>query len=152
MEARKTTGAQDSPEILSDVTPDNDWIPWADYAARVKGHHNLPQSQYREMPPETRKVFDEATSGKLFVGRIDGRRHEYDGIHRQYNDATRDLLELYMEGWGIAEHPELMTPDHARAILKAIAESQDPRILVYRNFIRLMRTLPHLRAGGRGME
>jgi hypothetical protein len=61
-------------------------------------------------------------------------------------------LELYMEGWGIAEHPELMTPDHARAILKAIAESQDPRILVYRNFIRLMRTLPHLRAGGRGME
>jgi hypothetical protein len=152
MGARETTGPQNPLEILSDVTPDNDWIPGADYAAKAKGHHEFPQSQFRDMPPETRKVFDEATSGKLFVGKIDGRRHEFDGLHRQYNAATGKILERFMEEHGITDHPELMTPDHARALLKLIAESQDPRILTYRNFIRLMRTLPLLRGGGRGME
>jgi hypothetical protein len=82
----------------------------------------------------------------------DGRRHEFDGLHRQYNAATGELLKFFMEGNGIDGRPDLMTPDHARALLKLIAESQDPRILTYRNFIRLMRLFPHLRAGGRGME
>jgi hypothetical protein len=69
MAARETMGAQNPPEILSDVTPDNDWIPGAEYAGKARGHHEFLQSQFRDMPPETRKVFDEATSGKLFVGR-----------------------------------------------------------------------------------
>jgi hypothetical protein len=45
-----------------------------------------------------------------------------------------------------------MTPDHARAVLKAIAESEDPRIRLYREFIRRLRLFYRLRTGGRGSE
>ena len=44
-------GNESIPEILSDVTPDNHWIPGADYAA--DGHHEFPQAHYGRMPPET---------------------------------------------------------------------------------------------------
>jgi len=48
--------------------------------------------------------------------------------------------------------PEQMTPDHARAVLKAIAESDDPRIRSYREFIRRLRPFYRLRTGVRGSE
>jgi hypothetical protein len=48
--------------------------------------------------------------------------------------------------------PEQMTPDHAHALLKAIAESEDPRIRLYREFIRRLRLFYRLRTGGRGSE
>ena len=140
--------AENIPQTLSDVTPDNYWIPGAYYAA--DGHHEFPQANYRRMPPETRKVFDAAKSGPLFVI-LDGRRHEYDRFHREYNKATGDLLERFMKGYNIPT-PEQMTPDHARAVLKAIAESNDPRIQYYREFIRQLRLFRGLRGGGRGSE
>jgi len=138
----------DNRPTLSDVTPDNDWIPGADYAAKAQGHHEFPRANYRDMPPETQRVFDEANTGRLFIHSIDGRRHQFDAFHRQYNAATGELLETYMRGHGIEGRPDLMTPDHARALLSQIAESQDPRILSYRNLIRLFRLLPWLRSGG----
>jgi hypothetical protein len=71
-------------------------------------------------------------------------------FHRQYNAATDDLKKGFMKENNIVDEYDL-TPDHARAVLKAIDESQDPRILTYRNFIRLFRLFPWLRSG-RGTE
>jgi hypothetical protein len=134
------------PEILSDATPYNSWIPGADYADE---HHIFPQANYQKMPRETKRVFNKATVGQLFL-RLDGRRHWYDEFHRKYNTATGDLLRRFMEENDIAG-PEQMTPDHARAVLKAITESEDPRIKYYGEFIRRLRMFYRLRTG-RGSE
>jgi hypothetical protein len=93
---------------------------------------------------------ESATSGLLYLG-VDKRRHEYDNFHQQYNRATEELLKRFMGEQNIGE-PEQMTPDHARAVLKAIAESDDPRIRLYREFIRRLRMFYRLRTGGRGSE
>jgi len=93
--------------------------------------------------------FDRATVGELFLS-LDGRRHEYDAFHREYNAATGKLLERFMQEHNIAQ-PEQMTPDHARAVLQAIAESEDPHIRYYREFIRRLRMFYRLRIG-RGTE
>jgi hypothetical protein len=88
------------PQILSDITPDNDWIPGADYAG--EGHHEFPRALYKRIPPETRKVFDRATTGQLYLG-YDNRRHEYDRFHREYNLATEELLKRFMREQNISE-------------------------------------------------
>ena len=41
--------AEDIPQTLSDVTPDNYWVPGADYAAE---HHEFPRAHYKRMPLE----------------------------------------------------------------------------------------------------
>jgi len=82
----------------------------------------------------------------LYLG-FDNRRHEYDSFHREYNRATGELLKRFMGEQNISE-PEQMTPDHARAVLKAIAESEDPHIRLYREFIRRLRLFYRLRTGG----
>ena len=97
-------------------------------------------------------MFNDEKTGKLPNVIINGRRHEFDGFHRLYNDATDELLTHFMKENNIAGRYDLMTPDHARAFLRTIAESQDPRIQSYRNFIRLLRSVPWLRGGGRGTE
>jgi hypothetical protein len=48
--------------------------------------------------------------------------------------------------------PEQMTPDQARSVLKEIAESEEPRIRVYREMIKCMWMFYRLRSGGRGSE
>jgi hypothetical protein len=135
-----------NPWTMSDVAPDNYWTPGANYAAE---HDEFPQANYKRMPPDTRKVFDRAATGELFLG-LDGRRHEYDAFHREYNKATGELLKRFMMDNNIAG-PEQMTPDHARAVLKAIAESDDRRIRDYREYIRRLRMFYRLRTG-RGTE
>lgn len=77
----------DDPRVLSDVTPDNDWTPGAQYAARRKrpratggvyeedgrdyyrnkGHHEMPVGVYKHwnLQPETAKVFKDSTTGRL---------------------------------------------------------------------------------------
>jgi hypothetical protein len=144
--------ARTNQRIISDALPDNYWVPGADYVA--DGHHEMPRAHYRKtkMPPETQKVFDDEKTGKLPNIMINGRRHEFDGFHRLYNDATDELLMRFMKENNIPNRFDLMTPDHARAFLKTIAESQDPRIQSYRNFIKLLRLVPWLRGGGRGSE
>src|SRR5262245_3080908 len=136
-----------APEILSDATPYNSWIPGADYADE---HHIFPQAQYKRMTRETRKVFKRSTIGELFL-KLDGKRHEFDAFHREYNKATGELLKRFKDEHNIVE-PEQMTPDHARALLKAIAESEDLRIKYYLEFIRRLRMFYRLRSGARGSE
>jgi hypothetical protein len=135
-----------TPEVLSDATPYNSWIPGAEYADE---HHIFPQAHYKRLPRETKKVFRQSTIGELLL-RLDGRRHEYDAFHRLYNAGTGKLMKDFMDQNNISE-PERMTPDHARAVLKAIAESEDPHIKYYLEFIRRLRMFYRLRTG-RGSE
>jgi hypothetical protein len=95
----QTSGGDETPgvsEVLSDLTPDNYWIPGADYAA--DGHHHNPRGVYRKLPlpEETRKVFGKATTGSLPFYKW----HEYDELHRMYNDAVEELMSRFMKEQG----------------------------------------------------
>jgi hypothetical protein len=147
------TETQDDARILSDATTDDDWTPGAQYAGA--GHHWFPRKFWSQIPPETRKVFDRATSGHIPLGlrdKLEGKtkRHEYDEFHRQYNLAVEDLMENFVRDHGIEW--ENLTPQHAFEILDLVANSQDVRIKYYREFIRALRRFYRLRTGGRGTE
>ncbi len=134
------------PRILSDVALENNWIPGAQYAG--VGHHHIPRAVYGKLPlsPETKKVFEGATTGPLpFYG-----WHEYDALHRAYNDAVEELINRFVQEQNIK--PEQMTPDQARSVLGAVAESEEPRMRAYREMIKRMWMFYRLRAGGRGNE
>jgi hypothetical protein len=113
---------------------------------RARGHHYVPQGVYGKLPlpPETRRVFDEATTGRLH----DIRSNKYDSSHRSYNEAVTDLFERFVETNKI--QVEQMTPDQAHRFLKEVLDSRDYRI---RNFnMRLwlrdiMRRLPRAPRG-----
>ena len=138
--------AQGISQVLSDATSDDHWILGADYAGG--GHHQNPRAVYRKfpLPEETRKVFDKATTGPLpFFG-----WHQYDDLHRLYNNAVEELMNRFMKEHSI--QPEQMTPDHARGVLRAIAESEDLRIRAYRAMLQHMGRLYRLRSGTRGSE
>lgn len=139
-------GPNDATPVISDLTPDNEWIPGAQYAGQ--GHHFLPQAVWRKLPlpPETRKIFDQETSGHLHI-----RGHENDKAHREYSKATEEFMDQFMKENNIK--PEEMTPDQARSMLRGIEESQDPRIRNYRQFIQRLLLRYQLRTGGgRGNE
>lgn len=141
------TARVNDPRVLSDATPDNHWIIGADYAA--VGHHYDPKALWRNLPlrADTRQVLDRAVSGPLGAtlhNPITGEhfRHQWDKEHQQYNQAVGELFKMYVEGLhskGITI--EQMTPDHAREFLGHIFRSQDPRIRVYLDKIRLLRRL-----------
>lgn len=144
----RSTVERNPPEILSDVTPDNLWIPGAEYAA--KGHHKFPQAFYKGMLPATRDVLEADHTGRLLVRSINGQRHENDAFHRAYSEAVGEILMDFMAANKIPkDRPDQLTPGHARTLLKLVTESEDPRILTYHNFIRLLRLFPWLRGGGR---
>ena len=48
----------DVPRVLSDATPENLWIPGAQYAGEPHGMHWHPQQHWKRISPEARKVFD----------------------------------------------------------------------------------------------
>jgi hypothetical protein len=138
--------ADSDPEIISDVSPDNKWILHAQYAA--EGHHHNPRAVYEKfpLPPETRRVFEKATTGPLPIRRW----HENDALHRAYSKAVGELMDRFIQANSIKV--EQMTPDQARSLLKAIAESEDPRIRVYGEMLKRMRMFYRLRSGARGNE
>jgi len=109
---------------------------------RGKGHHELPQALYRNLPlpEETRKVFDKATTGP-----IPSRGHQWDNTHREYNDAVRKLMNDFMAENNI--QPEQMTPEQAQSLLKAVRESPEPRISNYNKGIRMLQFLYRVRTG-----
>jgi hypothetical protein len=120
------------------------------------GHHAAPEGVYSKMnfPPETRKIFDQSTSGELPKDRVlvddtgIPKGHYWDGPrgqHGQYNAAVKELMENFMRDRNIT--PETTTPDHARDILKEIRESEDPRIRDYTRMIRMLRQIFQLRGG-----
>jgi hypothetical protein len=124
------------------------------------GHHEMPRGVYRNwaLSDETRRVFDRATTGSVPSSML---RTTPDGVpygnfwtgpsgaHGQYNRAVEQLSERFIERNGIS--PQQMTPDHARALLKEIRETDDPRIRNFNNAMRLLRRIIPLRSG-RGSE
>jgi hypothetical protein len=59
------------------------------------------------------------------------------GDHGIYNEAVAELSDQFMRERNIT--PETMTPDQARDLLKAVRESDDPRIRSYNRVIRMLR-------------
>jgi hypothetical protein len=96
------------------------------------GHHHIPKAIFEKypFPPETRAVFEQATTGTL----RDPSSNWFDREHRAYNDAVKALLDRYLETNGI--DPRKMTPDQARAFIGTVLRSPDLRI---KNFIRRMK-------------
>lgn len=146
------TGGTNDPRVLSDATPNSEWIPGADYAA--VGHHDTPQSLVKKLRlrPETLREFQKAVSGPLGLRTVDPLTrkvlvsHQWDRAHREYNQAVGELLKMYLDGLrsrGITE--ERLMPRHARAFRTLIHKSQDPRISKYLRGIDLLRNLRRLR-------
>lgn len=92
-------------------------------SSRPDGHHFVPRGVYDNLPlsSETRKVFDEAKTGRLYSD-----RHGWSHEHDQYNKAVRESLNNFLEENGIT--PEQMTPDQARSFADRVKKSSDPRI------------------------
>ena len=86
-------------------------------------HHCVPQSIYNRLAlsPETRRVFDEAVTGRLQAG-----THQWSQAHRAYNLSVGEQLDRFMLERGI--RPEQMTPDDARRFVSEVNRSNDPRI------------------------
>jgi hypothetical protein len=86
----------------------------------------MPRGVYQKwtLPEETRKVFDDATSGRLNI-----RGHFWDGptgAHGRYNAAVQELADRFIAENNI--QVEQMTPAQARALLNEIGSSEDARI------------------------
>lgn len=118
------TPAGDS-EVVSDA-PDTNWIPGAQYAA--DGHHWVPRAVYGKYPlrPETKKVFDKATSGPL----ADDSVNRWTVEHRKHNEAVDEAFTTYMKKNNI--NANQMTPEQAQEILRGVKGSFDPRIRTLR--------------------
>ncbi|HVZ52141.1 MAG TPA: hypothetical protein VG986_09255 [Pseudolabrys sp.] len=95
------------------------------------GHHHIPQAVYKKynLRPETRKVFEDATTGRL----NNPTSNTYDSAHRAYNDAVTEQVDEYLRTNNVA--PEQMTPAQAEEVIREVLGSNDPRI---RNFIMRM--------------
>lgn len=122
----------------------------------VGGHHEMPRSVYSkwDLDPETRKVFNQSTTGSLpgrtQVGPGEGllRGHYWDGPeghHARYNRAVSELSEQFMKEKKITTRD--MTPDHAKELLARIRLSDVPEIRDYNRMIRLLRRVFRLRFG-----
>jgi hypothetical protein len=120
------------------------------------GHHEVPKQVYEkwQLRPETLQAFKQATTGPVPDWSLrttpDGApsRHYWGGaenLHKSYNGAVQDLADRFLEKNGIT--PEQMSPEHARALLREVRESDDPRIRDYNRNIRTMRRLFRLRPG-----
>jgi hypothetical protein len=173
-------GESEGPELETDITPSEpgnadladptDPLPIVPIAQRSRsftdkygdpyyspgGHHEMPQSTFRkwDLQPETRRVFDDATTGSLptdtFRAGPDGLPQGHfwngpDGAHGRYNQAVNELSEKFLSDRSI--RPSDMTPDDAWQLLSEIRESKDPRIRDYNDSIRLLRRLRMLRTG-----
>jgi hypothetical protein len=123
---------------------------------RPGGHHEVPRSVFGRwnLSDETRRIFERATSGSIPPTTLrmtpDGvpQGHFWNGPngpHGRYNAAVEELGVRFLERNRIS--PEQVTPDHARALLKEIRETTDPRIREYNNVLRLLRRLFPLRTG-----
>jgi len=151
--AGRTTGREiNDPRIISDVTPDNYWIPGADYAA--VGHHYFPRASWSDLPlrGDTRRVFDKAVSGPLAPKAWSKRhqkwlQHRYDEAHREYNTAVDELFRSYTRRNHIRSRR--MTPEQAERFIEAIHKSSDLRIRRYNEMIKVLRLLYR---GSRGNE
>lgn len=90
---------------------------------RPKGHHFIARSVYRDQPlsVEARKVFDEATTGRLR-----GQLHGWSKGHREYNTAVGEALNEFMASRKISAAE--MTGAQALEFVKQVKRSSDSRI------------------------
>jgi hypothetical protein len=118
------------------------------------GHHEMPRQIFDtwDLPPETRRIFNSATTGSLdgyIRTRPDGTPigNFWNGPHMQYNDAVGELADRFLSENSIT--PSEMTPGNAMDLLQQIRESADPRIRDFNNILRTLRRLRMLRIGPR---
>jgi hypothetical protein len=169
----------DDPRVLSDVTPDSDWTPGAQYAGRKRtpdalrgilddkgeryyrpqGHHEMPGEYYRKwkLQPEVAEIFKGSTTGYVsgWIRKTpDGSPigHYWSPLHQAYNDAVEELaLSSFFPDKGILLDGSNMTPPQALELLELIRLSEDPRIRDFNYNIRRLQRAPGLR-GGRGVR
>jgi len=125
------TGSSDDSGVISDVTPDNTWMPGAQYAAGWE-HHFVPWGTFNkyELQPETRQVFIDATSGPL----ADTRANRWSPEHAAYNEAVDEAFISFLERNNIPlDQTEQLTPAQADEFIDEVFYSRDP---VIRNFNR----------------
>jgi hypothetical protein len=118
--------ASNNSEILSDATPDNMWIPGAQYAAGWE-HHFVPWATFDKytLQPETRQVFVDATSGPL----ADTRANRWSSEHAAYNEAVDEAFISYLQRNNIpADRTERLTPAQAEEFVDEVYYSSDARI------------------------
>ena len=94
------------------------------------GHHFVPRALFEKLPlqPETRRVFEEAKTGRLSGG-----LHYFDGPHRIYNAAVAEHYRDFIGQRGLRS--EDLTPSQARQFADSIRNSTDPRIRDFNLFI-----------------
>lgn len=124
---------------------------------RPGGHHEMPEAVYKkwDLDPEMARVFKQSSTGPLgatFRTTPDGPRigNVWDGeggLHRAYNDAVEELSLRFIERNGLRPDGSNMSPDHARAIVKAIRETEDPRIRDFNLNMRRIQRFRRLRGG-----
>jgi hypothetical protein len=108
-----------------------------------------------KLSPETRKVFEQSSTGKVdSTLRLtpDGVRqgNVWDGrgsLHRAYNDAVQELSDRFLKANKLNPDGSNMTRDRARALLKEIRLSEDPRVRDFNLNIRRIQRLQRLRSG-----
>jgi hypothetical protein len=91
---------------------------------KSRGHHWVPRQVFGDEPltRETRKAFDEATTGPLR-----GQQHGNSREHIEYNKAAKDAFDSFKARNGIARSED-MTPEQAKKLVGEIKASTDPRI------------------------
>jgi hypothetical protein len=140
--------ASNNSEILSDATPDNMWIPGAQYAAGWE-HHFVPWATFDKytLQPETRQVFVGATSGPL----ADTRANRWSSEHAAYNKAVDEAFISYLERNNIpADRTERLTPAQAEKFVDEVFYSSDSRIRSFNMRIWSEAFRYWRRSGGRG--
>ena len=118
-------------------------------AGRVpRGHHYVPGEIFRNVPlrPETRKVFEDATTGPLR-----GKAHMYDEAHQEYNKGVIEAFDQFKANNGIARSED-MTPEQAKRFLDEVKTSRDPRIRGYNMRIYMQEFQFYLRRIPRRIE
>lgn len=126
--ANDLTTSENSGDDANGSTTTEDSGDGADNSSTIElsaaGHHKVPKGVYEKYPllPETRAVFDQATTGKL----LDPTSNLFDREHRAYNDAVQEEFDQFLKTNRI--DPAKMTPDQARGFLGEIFISEDPRI------------------------
>ncbi|WP_322516443.1 hypothetical protein SR870_02340 [Rhodopseudomonas palustris] len=124
--------------------------------SRRRGHHFNPYAVFSKwnLRPETRKVFEDATTGTLARDSVrfdpEGTpyKHIWGGVknlHREYNQGVAELGSRFLSENQIT--PESMTPSQARELLREIDISQDPRIRDFNRAMRMLRFIARVRLG-----
>lgn len=112
----------------------------------LAGHHYVPRAVWgkEDLLPETRRVFERATTGPIPGG------HNYGDGHAAYNRAVQEMWDQYKKGINC----EKMTPEQAQRFVDMVRQSTDPRIrsFLLRIYQRIVNGALRRGLGGRSEE